>query len=64
MKNITLWFFKLLAAILGIIFGIAVAPIVFVFFTFCLLLMWLGVALMCLVLPFYIGIEAMNEVKA
>jgi hypothetical protein len=64
MKNITLWIFKLLAAILGIVFGIFLAPIAFVFFTFCLLLMWFGVALMCLVLPFYMGIEAMNEVKA
>ena len=63
MKNITLWIFKLLAAILGVIAGIFVAPIVFVFLTFCLLLMWAGCALICLVLPFYMGIEAMDEVK-
>lgn len=64
MKNVTLWIFKLLAAILGVIAGIFLAPIVFAFLTFCLLLMWAGCAMMCLVLPFYMGIEAMDEVKA
>lgn len=63
MKNITLWIFKLLAAILGIIVGIILAPIVFVFLTLCLLLVWAGCALMCLVFPFYMGVEAMYEVK-
>lgn len=63
MKNIALWIFKLVAAILGVIAGIFLAPILFVFLTFCLLLMWAGCALMCLVLPFYMGIEAMDEVK-
>lgn len=64
MKNVTLWIFKLLAAILGVIAGIFLAPIVFAFLTFCLLLMWAVCAMMCLVLPFYMGIEAMDEVKA
>jgi hypothetical protein len=64
MKNVTLWIFKLLAAILGVIAGIFLAPIVFAFLTFCLLLMCAGCAMMCLVLPFYMGIEAMDEVKA
>lgn len=54
------WALRILYAILGVIFGIFVAPIVFVFFTLCLLIMWIGVALMCLVLPFYMGVEAMD----
>ena len=52
--------YKILGAILGIIAGIIMAPIAFVFFTLCLLIMWFGVALMCLVLPFYMAYEGMD----
>ena len=51
---------KILGAILGIIVGIIMAPIAFVFFTLCLLIMWFGIALVCLVLPFYMAYEGMD----
>ena len=54
------WISKILGAILGIIVGIVMAPIVFVLFTLCLFVMWIIVALMCLVLPFYMAYEGMD----
>lgn len=54
------WISKILGAILGFIAGIFMAPIVCVFFTLCLLIMWLGVGLMCLSLPFYMAYEGMD----
>lgn len=56
----TKWISKILYAIAGVIAGVFMAPIVFVLFTLCLLIMWIAVGLMCLVLPFYMGVEAMD----
>jgi hypothetical protein len=63
MKGVATWISNILAAILGVLVGIFVAPILFIFLTFFLLLMWSCCAFICLVLPFYMGIEAMDEVK-
>lgn len=54
------WISKILYAILGSITGIFAAPIVFILFTLCLLIIWIGSALMCLALPFYIAYEGMG----
>ena len=54
------WISKIIGAIVGFVAGIFMAPIVFAFFTLCLLIMWLGVGLMCLALPFYMTYEGMD----
>lgn len=56
----TKWISKILYAILGIMTGIFVAPIVFILFTLCLLIMWIASALMCLALPFYMAYEGID----
>lgn len=59
-ENMNKFISKILGAILGIIVGIVIAPIVFMFLTLYFLVMWVGVALMCLVLPFYMAYEGMD----
>ena len=54
------WLSKVLYAILSFIAGIFAAPIVFIVFTLCLLVMWICIVFVCLALPFYMAYEGMD----
>lgn len=54
---------KAVLAIVGIVLGIVIAPFMFALLTLGLLIMWIGVGILCLIMPFYFGVAAMEEVE-